>query len=84
MPLASVITTVAPGSPSPVIVGVLSFVILSLSLVPVSEDASKSASIDVVVSIVTSWVVVVVFPAVSVAVIVRVWEPSASSSVVIE
>ena len=49
-PEALVITTVAPTSPIPVIVGVLSLVILSVFDTPVSLEESKSALIVVELS----------------------------------
>jgi len=52
-PFSSVNTTVLPASPVPVIVGVLSFVILSLLLTPVSDSAAKSIeALSTVVSLV--------------------------------
>ena len=71
------ITTSAPASVVPVIVGVLSEVISSLSLVPVSEDAAKSAVVvSTLVSLLIVSVDVAVFPAVSVEVTLTVKSPS--------
>ena len=64
------ITTSAPTSPVPLIVGVLSAVSLSVSELPVSEDAAKSiVGVTIPVSTLNPFSVAVeVFPASSVAV----------------
>ena len=84
-PLASVITTVAPTSPVPLIVGVLSLVILSVFEPPVSEASAKSTvGATIPVSTATVMFAELEFPAVSVVVTVRVLSPSGNTDVVIE
>ena len=74
-----VIVTWLPGSTTPVNVGVVSFVRLSVSELPLSLAAVKSIVAEVEVSIVNVWVVVAVFPAVSVWVTVILCSPVPNS-----
>ena len=84
-PDALVITTVEPASPVPSIVGVLSLVISSLLLDPLSLDWVKLiVGVGMPVSISTVMFAELVLPAVSVEVTVRVLSPSGNSLVVTE